>query len=1180
MARLPRTFPALVALLAFGLVAPSAVAADKWPVPSGASHEPAPFQYDAKLWKGVPKDFLDDAAACVLQASTSYLVEADGTVETVTREVTRMNGRKAVEKLGEYKNITYDPAYQTLTLNTTVIHKADGHDAPIEPRDVQLRDISTDYQVYDHEKQLIISFPSLEVGDVIDVEWTVRGKNPEHNGQFFTRYTFGDAAYPVVADEMRVRLPKDMTFKYAPFGGKIEPDQVEEKDKGTVLYHWKAVNVPKPPLDENLPSKEELRMGVACSTFPSWEAVGKWKQKLREECWAATADVRQVTTDAAKGLTDPVAKARALTYWMRRNIRYVSAGEAHDYTPHLPAEILTNRYGDCKDTSQLLAVMLREAGIKVELATLGARDDGQIIESVPSPWGTHAILVATIDDKEHWIDTTSSLAGWDFLPHDDHDRVCYVVDDKGKIRLTRTPALTAAENRMDQTTEVWIGADGSTRNERVAVSHGSAAIVQRDDFLETPSGERRRQVAAELQDANSRAHLTKLSVDEAALRDFDQPVTARINFDIDKHFALSNGGPEREGSIADSKTWGKFLAFNLDYDREAAMQFYSPFESHHRYVVHLPPAFTLDGLPNDKDLHSDWGSFVLKVKELDGGAGRDLELDFTMKLEKARIEPADFDKFRQFHEDVSRAYRVWLTLKPAADLADAPALEALLGWAPEDAASAATLAHIYEKHGQGAEARRVLRRALHYHPDDKDMLGLAVECAEKPEDEIAAQRELVKRFPDDLQHAVELGAVLVKHSKHDQARAVLEPLTKKGPPPIRAGAHYQLARSCYRKDELENALKHLSDAEAADEESVNTVRAHQLKGLVLEELKRPAEAAVSYSLALALDHEAAEPLLGLIRVSLDDNKPAEALTYLRRYIAVVGDDFDGQLEAADYSLRLERWDDAFDLAGRARDQKFHEKAYRILGLVYLHRGDYARAAEHLDKADANEQVLEGMIKAQLALGNLREVGFRVDQAGRLDKPGQPLRDLCDKGRRLLQRRAELEKQTPAPADKKGEWAEALDRLVCAEDALEEDRPAADVEAMLAPAFASGVEVGPAYALRGRLAMGRGKLTAALSDAEKAVKLSPRDAGGYYVRGKVRLERGDLPNGLADLEKAAELTRRQNADVLHGLADALYRSGKLDDALKAQRIAVKLKPKDKEMADQLGVLEQAAKRDGK
>src|SRR5262249_29462453 len=148
----------------------------------------------------------EEAPACVLHASSTYLVEPDGTVETIVHEVTRFNGRKGIDKLGEYKNITYDPAFQKLTLNEARVHKAGGQTVPIEAKHVQLRDVSTDYQVYDHDKQLVISFPSLEVGDVIEVKWTTRGKNPEHAGQFFTRYTFGDDQYPVVHDELRVRL--------------------------------------------------------------------------------------------------------------------------------------------------------------------------------------------------------------------------------------------------------------------------------------------------------------------------------------------------------------------------------------------------------------------------------------------------------------------------------------------------------------------------------------------------------------------------------------------------------------------------------------------------------------------------------------------------------------------------------------------------------------------------------------------------------------------------------------------------------------------------------------------------------------------------------------------------------------------------------------------------------------
>ena len=92
-------------------------------------------------------------------------------------------------------------------------------------------------------------------------------------------------------------------------------------------------------------------------------------------------------------------------------------------------------------------------------------------------------------------------------------------------------------------------------------------MVERDAFLEVPAGERRRQVTAELQDANSRTRLLQLDVDEATLRDFDQPVTAHIVFAIGDHFT---GETDKEGSVADSKVWGKFLAYNLDYDRKTA----------------------------------------------------------------------------------------------------------------------------------------------------------------------------------------------------------------------------------------------------------------------------------------------------------------------------------------------------------------------------------------------------------------------------------------------------------------------------------------------------------------------------------------------------------------------------------------------------------------------------------
>jgi Flp pilus assembly protein TadD len=75
-----------------------------------------------------------------------------------------------------------------------------------------------------------------------------------------------------------------------------------------------------------------------------------------------------------------------------------------------------------------------------------------------------------------------------------------------------------------------------------------------------------------------------------------------------------------------------------------------------------------------------------------------------------------------------------------------------------------------------------------------------------------------------------------------------------------------------------------------------------------------------------------------------------------------------------------------------------------------------------------------------------------------------------------------------------------------------------------------------------------------------------------------LERAD-DKALGDLEQAAKLSERKDADVLHWLAAALAQAGRLEDALQAQREAVKLKPENREMMEQLRDLEKSVKAGG-
>jgi tetratricopeptide (TPR) repeat protein len=271
----------------------------------------------------------------------------------------------------------------------------------------------------------------------------------------------------------------------------------------------------------------------------------------------------------------------------------------------------------------------------------------------------------------------------------------------------------------------------------------------------------------------------------------------------------------------------------------------------------------------------------------------------------------------------------------------------------------------------------------------------------------------------------------VDQGLHDEVRKVLAPAARNGTAAHRAQAHYQLARDMYRNDELEPALKNVERAEKIDSAAVNLARTSLLKGLILEEMKRPDDAALAFEMALTQDHDSPQALDGLIRLALAGGKPAEALPYLRRYIVVVGDDSKGLLKAADYSLRMQRWDDAFDLASRAQ-------APRILGLVYLHRGEYAQAVEHLEKADPDAEVLDGLVRSNLALGALREAAYQAKRASELKNRGLELSADIERVHRLLLRREELAKLLPAPAGEEAAWAAALDRVVCADDFSQAD----------------------------------------------------------------------------------------------------------------------------------------------
>ena len=102
--------------------------------------------------------------------------------------------------------------------------------------------------------------------------------------------------------------------------------------------------------------------------------------------------------------------------------------------------------------------------------------------------------------------------------------------------------------------------------------------------------------------------------------------------------------------------------------------------------------------------------------------------------------------------------------------------------------AAATLARLYQKYNRDAYARRVLQRALYYHPDDATLGELRVKVAAGRGEEEGALRDLVRQFPDEPRYAIDLAALLVGQGRQKEARQILEPLTHAESPTVQAQA--------------------------------------------------------------------------------------------------------------------------------------------------------------------------------------------------------------------------------------------------------------------------------------------------------------------------------------------------------------------------------------------------------
>jgi tetratricopeptide (TPR) repeat protein len=435
--------------------------------------------------KGAAPDYSKEPYVFEL-IQTKVRFEADGKGQ---REVTiraRVQSESAVRELGLLA-YPFASSFESLEVVYVRVRKPDGSVVETPQSDVQELDsaVSREAPMYSDTREKHIAVKSLTVGDVLEAQlrWTMHDAvAPGHF--WFVDSFFHDGI--CLKETMQLDLPKAAGVRVETDG--VKPSIEEKGDRK--VYTLETTNLKKDEKSK-IPDWEKNFYGidppeVRVSSFHSWEEVGTWFAQLQQPKTVVTPEIQSKAEELTKGKATEEEKIRALYDFVSTHFRYIGVDlGVGRYQPHAAADILANRYGDCKDKHTLFAALLSSVGLKAYPALISSRY--RVDPGFPAPdLFDHVITAVPQGDSYQFLDTTPEVAPYGLLLANLRDRQALVMPGNAPARLAKTPAEPPFPSFEKVTIDSSIDTEGTLDAKMRIESRGDAEIGLRAAYRATP----------------------------------------------------------------------------------------------------------------------------------------------------------------------------------------------------------------------------------------------------------------------------------------------------------------------------------------------------------------------------------------------------------------------------------------------------------------------------------------------------------------------------------------------------------------------------------------------------------------------------------------------------------------------------------------------------------------------
>ncbi len=332
-----------------------------------------------------------------------------------------------------------------------VIHP-DGRITVVRDQDIMITGSTEEEDVGD-TRDMVIPFPDLEVGAVIDLVVDYPEQEYFGHGLSFT-YVFGDV-WPIVTETLEIAVPDGLDARFQ--AGPATPQPVETRTTGATIHTWKCEDQPAFEWTDMAGWADLFPKRVTCSTYASWADAEGWLCDEYRQRTSPSVDIRTRALELTQGKKTAEEKVEAILAEMSRSVHYIAIEIGRGrVVPRTAEEILARGYGDCKDMTTLLISLLAPLGIEAIPVLVSPRPHLPIDPEFPvAHVFKHAIAYLPSIRGGVYCDPTRGLACLAPIAYDLGGETGLLLPPSGAPQAVKLPLCRPEEQGYRMEMDLW-----------------------------------------------------------------------------------------------------------------------------------------------------------------------------------------------------------------------------------------------------------------------------------------------------------------------------------------------------------------------------------------------------------------------------------------------------------------------------------------------------------------------------------------------------------------------------------------------------------------------------------------------------------------------------------------------------------------------------------------------------